>query len=214
MNAMVAYDHQTDSLWAHFTGEAIRGPFVGTRWEIVPALQTTWGRWKDLHPDTLVLDENLGYQFDPYETYYTGGWTAGGRLIRDDTLDPKEYVLGLLVNEGAKAYGFADMSDHPVVNDTVGGSDLVVTFDPESATGGVFSREVDGRTLTFSVLDSPDLTNPVMVDEETGTQWLLLTGEAIQGELKGTSLEQIPSNYSFWFAWKDWNPSTEVFLKD
>ena len=53
-----------------------------------------------------------------------------------------------------------------------------------------------------------------MVDNETGSSWLLLTGEAIDDELKGTQLEPIPSNYSFWFAWKDWHPSTQLFLRD
>ena len=70
MNALVMYDHQTDSLWSHFTGAAITGPFAGTKLEIVPALQTTWKRWKELHPDTLVLNQGGQYLYDSYEFYY------------------------------------------------------------------------------------------------------------------------------------------------
>ena len=55
MNALVMYDHQTDSLWSQFTGAAIIGSFAGTKLKILPALQTTWERWKELHPDTLVV---------------------------------------------------------------------------------------------------------------------------------------------------------------
>jgi hypothetical protein len=214
MNALVMYDHQTDSLWSHFTGEAIVGPLAGTKLEILPALQTTWGRWRGLHPDTLVLDKGAGYTYDGYRFYYTDP-SAGviGETRSDDRLYKKEFVLGLLINGQAKAYAFGDLNEHPVVNDSFAGADLVVIFDPESATGGIFSRDVAGRTLTFRATDSPESGSPLMVDDETGSRWLMLTGEAIEGELKGTELEQIPSNYAFWFAWKDWHPSTQLFLE-
>jgi hypothetical protein len=218
MNALVMYDHQTDSLWSHFTGAAITGSFAGTTLEILPAMQTTWERWKELHPDTLVLNKGRGYQSDGYEFYYESG-SAGviGETRSDDRLDKKEFVLGLLINDEAKAYAFGDLNEHPVVNDSFAGTDLVVTFDPESATGGTFSPNVDGRTLIFRPADSSEYgesSSPLMVDDETGSLWLMLTGEAIEGELKGTELEQIPSNYAFWFAWNDWHPATQLFLND
>lgn len=213
MNALVMYDHQTDSLWSHFTGDAVEGDFVGTRLEIVPALQTTWGRWKELHPDTIVLDKRGQYQYDGYDFYYENS-AAGviGETRTDDRLYSKEFVIGLLIDEQAKAYAFGDLNKQPVVNDSFAGQQLVVTFDARSATGGIFTRDVDGRTLTFQYAGSVDSGSPLMVDDETGSSWLLLTGEAVDGELIGKKLEQIPSNYSFWFAWKDWYPSTELFL--
>jgi hypothetical protein len=220
MNALVMYDHRTDSLWSHFTGAAFTGPFAVTRLEILPAMQTTWERWKELHPDTLVLDKGLGSQYDGYRDdeyrFYYSDSSAGviGETRSDDRLYTKEFVLGLLIDGEAKAYAFGDLNEHPVVNDSFAGQELVVTFDPESATGGTFSREVAGRTLTFQPIESPESSSPLMVDNETGSRWLLLTGEAIEGELKGTELDQIPSNYAFWFAWKDWHPSTKLFLRD
>ena len=157
MNALVMYDHQTDSLWSHFTGAAITGPFAGTKLEIVPALQTTWKRWKELHPDTLVLNQGGQYLYDSYEFYYRSD-SAGviGETRSDDRLYKKEFVLGLLINNAAKAYAFGDLNEQPVVNDSFAGTDLVVTFDPESATGGTFIRDVAGRTLTFQPTNSTD----------------------------------------------------------
>ena len=110
-----------------------------------------------------------------------------------------------------KAYAFSDLNAQPVVNDSLAGQALVVTFDLQSATGGVFSREAAGRILTFQPTAPTASGGPFMVDKETGSRWLMLTGEAVEGELLGTSLEPIPSNYSFWFAWKDWHPSTQLF---
>ena len=44
MNALVMYDHQTDTLWSHFTGDAVQGPLVGTKLQVLPAMQTLWGQ--------------------------------------------------------------------------------------------------------------------------------------------------------------------------
>ena len=215
MNALVMYDHQTDSLWSHFTGDAVRGEFKGTRLKVVPAMQTTWSQWKQLHPDTLLLNKKGAYFFDIYDSYYDSV-AAGiiGETRQDDRIRTKEFVLGLTIDGEAKAYPFRDLNDHTVVSDSVGGKDVVVTYDPRAATANAFSREVEGRTLTFQPLESEEDDRFLMIDNETNSQWLMVTGEAIEGDLKGSKLERLPSNYSFWFAWKDWHPSTKVFLRD
>ena len=224
MNAMIMYDHQTDSLWAHFTGEAITGDYLGTQLEVLPVMQTTWGHWRELHPDSQVLawrmptDEDptgaLGFTYDPYVGYYASGWVGYGRTREDNRLEQKDFVLGLVLNDESMAYPFNDLVDNPVVNDTVGGRDVVITYEPVSDTGAVFSREVDGRSLTFNILEEDGSDGLIMVDEETGSRWLLLTAEAVEGPLKGTRLEQLPAFYSYWFAWADWNPTTGLFLRE
>ena len=50
-----------------------------------------------------------------------------------------------------------------------------------------------------------------MKDRETGSIWQLLTGRAIDGELAGMALTRLPSFYSFWFAWSDFHPKTELY---
>ena len=50
-----------------------------------------------------------------------------------------------------------------------------------------------------------------MRDLETGSLWQVLTGQAIDGPLFGQRLERLPSHYSFWFAWSDFHPETELY---
>ena len=50
-----------------------------------------------------------------------------------------------------------------------------------------------------------------MTDQETGSTWQALTGRAINGPLAGTALKRLPSLNSFWFAWSDFHPGTELF---
>ena len=57
MNALVMYDHQTESLWSQFLGQAVRGVFTGAKLEFIPALMTDWATWVELHPDTKALDK-------------------------------------------------------------------------------------------------------------------------------------------------------------
>ena len=210
-NALVMYDRQTDSLWSQFLGVSVAGEFQGTPLEPLASTLTDWQTWKRLHPETIVLDQG-GERFDPYSSYYTDS-SAGvlGERNSDDRLQRKEFVLGIQLPGAQKAYAFRDLSETPVVNDALGDEQLLVVFDQAAATGVAFSRVVDGRELTFElVTDVPgDLLG--VRDLETGTLWSALSGEAIEGELAGTQLDQLPFTQVFWFAWTDFFPDAPLY---
>ena len=98
-----------------------------------------------------------------------------------------------------------------MVNDSLGGGNVLVYMEPETETALVYDREIDGRVLTFRMAEGGQGVLAVLVDAETGSRWVALTGKAIDGPLKGTVLNRAPSHLSFWFAWKDWYPDTEVY---
>jgi hypothetical protein len=50
-----------------------------------------------------------------------------------------------------------------------------------------------------------------MTDDETGSVWDMATGVALSGDLEGQRLDRLPSFVSFWFAWPDYYPSTEIY---
>ena len=50
-----------------------------------------------------------------------------------------------------------------------------------------------------------------MRDLETSSTWQALTGQAVDGPLVGSALTPLPSHYSFWFAWSDFHPDTELY---
>ena len=214
MNALVMYDHQSDTLWSQFLSRGVRGPLADAPLEIVPSLQTTWSQWRGLHPDTLVLDKRGYNGGDTYERYYRNG-SAGiiGESNKDGRLPTKELVVGLDLEGKTIAYAFRDIAKQPVTNDFFAGRDVLVTFEPGSETGVVFDRRVDGRTLHFRPIgqDAQAGISFLMQDDETGTIWQALTGRAIDGELEGTVLTRLPANYSFWFAWSDFHPDTEIY---
>ena len=211
MNALVMYDHQTDTLWSQFLSRGVKGPLSGSQLEIVPALQTTWGQWSELHPDTRVLEKRGRYFTDQYDGYYASNMAGKlGESNSDDRLSKKDLVVGISQGNSAKAYPFRVISGEEVVNDYFAGRNVVVTFAPESETGVIFDRSVDNRTLSFEPLP-PEKALSIMRDRETGTVWDRLTGRAVEGPLCCIALERLPSHYAFWFAWSDYHPDTALY---
>jgi hypothetical protein len=211
MNDLVMYDRQSDSLWQQILGEGITGRYKGARLTAVSATQTTWAQWRTAHPETVVLDKGGRYGSDSYAGYYAAGdqGVLGG-FGSDDRLPVKALVLGLIVDDQPKAYPFDELADNPVVHDRIGERDLVVVNDGRSGTAVAFDREVEGRLLTFELVERVP-GDILLRDLETGSVWAGLTGKAQEGPLAGTELRQIPSFYSFWFAWSDFYVNTDLY---
>ncbi len=208
MNAVVLYDHQTETLWSQFLAEGVAGPLTGVRMELLPSQLTTWSAWTAQHPDTLLLDRGFGlFRNDRYEGYYVSG-RAGilGEQNPDDRLPTKELVVGLRHGSDVIAYAYRDLASLSVLNHAYDGEPIVVTFDPDSRAAAVFDRTVEGQTLRFEQGDGR-----TMRDAQTGSLWSAAQGVALNGPLEGTQLTQLPSFVSFWFSWSDFYPQTAVY---
>ena len=201
MNALVMYDHQTKTLWSQFLGQGVQGPLKGAKLEFVPVTQTQWRLWRQAHPDTLVLDKRGGYQRDSYESYYTSGALGVlGEARRDDRLPSKVLVVGVALEGQAKAYPLEILGLQPVVNDSVGGEEILVFLEQATDTALVYRREVNGEPHTFELYREGAGAEAVLVDKETGSKWMVLSGRAFEGPLAGSTLERSLSHLSFWFA--------------
>jgi Protein of unknown function (DUF3179) len=216
-NSLIMYDHQTESLWSHLAGAAVTGPLKGEKLKPLQSMLTRWDTWRKLHPTSKVLSSGRESFFsstrDPYESYYRS--TDTGIIptrVSDKRIYPKEYVLGLVLNEKAKAYPFSVLSRQPVVNDTFQTVPLLVAFDAESATGVIFKRSLDGKDLSFKQVAGSEKKGLFLLDEATKSVWDGLGGRAIQGALKGKKLEPVPMTPSFWFGWVDHYPNTELYF--
>jgi len=220
-NGLIMYDHQTESLWSHILGQGIAGDYAGTHLTFIPVLHTDWQTWKEHHPDTLVVNPKL-FGWDAYESYYASGREGviergplGGGPERgsggpetDRDIHPKEYVIGVRLAGQAKAYPFTTLQQKPVINDTIDDIPLAILFDAETLSGTVFDRRLeDGTILTFD----PAINNRLVKDNETNSEWEMLTGQAISGSLAGRQLAAVPSTYSFWFGWIDYHPDSAVY---
>ncbi len=222
---LIMYDRQTESWWQQATGEAIAGELTGNQLRSLPAPIVSWGDFRSAHPDGEVLSRETGYDRsygqNPYAGYddvdsspflYDGPDTPGD-------LPPMARVITVDAGEKPVAYPYEVLRESPAINDVVDGEPIVVLWQEGTASAldedsidagrdvgsaGVFSRKLDGETLTFRSQGER------ILDEETGSEWNVL-GEAVAGELEGSRLEPVVSIEHFWFSWAAFRPETRVY---
>ncbi len=183
------YDHQTDSLWVQATGEAVHGPYRGTRLERLPATHTTWSRWRQWHPQTRVLSRPAHLMFryweDSFERYY-----ETGRGIRYQRNAPLSFGLAIVLPDVQKLYPFQELQKTLVLADRLGEIPLVIVFQGASRTAVAFDRRHQGREFDFELLEMGE-TDVTLKDRQTGSTWSGLTGRCLEGTAKGTQLRQL-----------------------
>ena len=228
---LVMYDRRDDStLYPQMIYTGINGAYKGEQLELLPAIVTTFEMWKRMYPDSEValfgtgLDRySAGKQSyystaDLFHNYPYGDYRTNHNRIffywTTNTPDlshyqPKEMFLGICLGDELRAYGFRDMGPEAVINDELGGEPLLVVFHEESQTALPYSRQVDGRTLTFHQVEQEGPL-PEFRDVETGTTWDLI-GRAVDGPLQGEQLRLLPAYYSMWFAWSTYWPESTVW---
>lgn len=112
-----------------------------------------------------------------------------------------------------RAYPIRYLMWHEIVNDTVGGIPVAVTFCPLCNSGITFDRRVTGRVLSFGVSGKLRHSDMVMYDRETQSWWQQAIGEAIVGQLTGTQLTALPSWMESWEEFKTRNPQGLVMAQ-
>ena len=132
------------------------------------------------------------------------------------SMKPDERVIGVVINDDARAYPINVLSVHEIVNDMVGGEPVAVTWCPLCYSALVFSRWVEGadQPLSFGVSGKLLHETLVMFDRESDTLWSQLYGAAVDGELKGARLAFFPSTFTEWSVWKEEHPESKVLSKE
>jgi Protein of unknown function (DUF3179) len=132
-----------------------------------------------------------------------------------DFLSPQEPVISLVVEDDARAYPAQIMVWHEIVNDTIGGVPVTVTYCPLCNTGIAFRRPViDGELLDFGTSGKLYHSNLVMYDRQTESLWPQALGQAVMGPLTGTRLELIPVQMVAWEDWLAEHPQGRVLSRE
>jgi len=231
---LVMYDRVTGSLWSQIEGRPIMGPLAGNfegRLEQVPAGLTKWGFWKEAHPESEVLArpttaQRMGnlpatstaenarpyprdYSSNPYAAYLTDNSDTFKTPFGDRRLAAKADVVGIRLDDNtAKAYLKESVAQALIINDVLADTPLLVLWDERSHDVLFFERELDDRVLEFKYLEGE------LVDLETNSEWNL-AGEAISGPYadEGAKLTPIVGMTTFWFAWFNFHPHTELYAE-
>jgi hypothetical protein len=102
---------------------------------------------------------------------------------------------------------------HEIVNDTLAGIPVAVTYCPLCNSGVPFERTISGQATTFGVSGKLYADNLVMYDRLTESLWPQLTGQASVGALTGTRLESIPMGTVGWEQFRAEHPEAKVLSR-
>ena len=128
-------------------------------------------------------------------------------------VDDTEQVLVVEVGGDARAYPVQVLTLHEIVNDTVGGVPVAVTYCPLCASGVAFDRRVGDRILSFGTSGMLYLSDLVMYDRQTESLWPQIEGKAVAGSLTGTELTVLPANLVSWDQWRAAHPDGWVLSR-
>ena len=131
-----------------------------------------------------------------------------------DWLEDREPLLSLTVGGETRGYPLQVMTWHEIVNDTIDGTPVTVTYCPLCNSGVAFHRKVGERLLDFGTSGMLYADNLVMYDRQTESLWPQLTGQAAVGVLTGTELEAIPIGVVGWDQFRTGHPGALVLTRD
>ncbi|MXW95624.1 MAG: DUF3179 domain-containing protein [Acidimicrobiaceae bacterium] len=220
-SALVMYDRQTESLWSHYTGQAVVGHLTGTELDFIPVQTVSYESFLATHPQGHVLSLDTGYSRsygqNPYEFYDSSSrpFLLGGPF--DDRLEPLTRVLALRDGGEGAVIPLDALAERRVVPFSFAGRELVALFEPGTASAldrrniaegrdvgatGVFVRSVDGRLLDLSVGAGGGFA-----DATTGVVYDILGQPS---DPAGAALEPVEHLDTFWFAAAAFYPDIEI----
>jgi hypothetical protein len=132
----------------------------------------------------------------------------------DEWLGTNEAIIYLEINDEVHGYPVQILIWHEIVNDTVGGVPVAVTYCPLCNSAVSYRREVGGEVTTFGTSGRLFASALVMYDRFTESLWTHFDGRAVVGALTGRQLEPIPSPLLGWTDFKQAFPGAMVLDRD
>lgn len=221
---MVMYDRQTESWWQQFTGKAIIGELVGTQLKRLTGNIVAFEDFVKAYPNGDVLSRETGHSRPYGQNPYRGYDSIQDRpFLFFDPLDPRlpvmERVLNISIGGENTLYPFSLFASKPVVNDSVGGTPVVVfsqqgtlsvldksniSESRQVPSATAFNRRLGNELMSFIAKDGK------IIDTKTQSHWNLL-GQAVEGPLQGKKLTPAESGVHFAFAWLAFNPDSKIY---
>ena len=125
-------------------------------------------------------------------------------------LSPDDRVVGLILKGTVRAYPLKILTWHQVVDDSIAGNPIAVTYCPLTGSAIVYDRMLGKKTLMLGTSDRLFDSNLLFFDQATKSLWSQIKGEAIAGPLTEQRLNPIPSVVTTWGIWKGYHQETVV----
>ncbi|MBT3274402.1 MAG: DUF3179 domain-containing protein [Spirochaetales bacterium] len=129
-------------------------------------------------------------------------------------LGESDLVIILDLNNTVRIYPFPILVWHEIVNDTVQGVPVLVTYCPLCGSAIAYERKIDGESVEFGTSGKLYNSNLIMYDRLTESYWTQIGGRAVVGPLTGARLKPIVIHTVTWADAKARHPRAEVLSRD
>ncbi len=207
---LILYDRNTDSNWSQIKLQCINGPLIGERPQTINLVETTWGNWKAMFPETKVLSRITGFNRN-YDVYPYGDYKTNHNFLlfsvspTNNSLQSKERVYAIIDDEMVKAYKFENFVNGKAVKEVINGKLFLVVGNNDVIKAFQLAGAYSDLVFVYSYTGSEEF----FTDNE-GNTWNL-TGRAISGPKIGQKLTSATSVVSYWFAIAAFYPNPEIF---
>jgi len=213
---LIPYDRESNSNWSQMRLDCVNGSLKGTKAKNYTLVETTWGTWKEMYPESSVLSTSTGYSRS-YGRYPYGSYRTNNSYIifpvsnTDSRIENKERVHGIIDDGKVKTYRFNLFSDSTtVITDTFNDNEIVVAGSEEINIIVSFLRKTgDGTLLEFHPVQNQ---LPVILEDNEGSKWDVF-GMAVEGPREGEQLTPTISMIGYWFAWAAFYPDLTIYAE-
>lgn len=128
----------------------------------------------------------------------------------DENLDAGDPVFGVEMDGVTKAYPQYILVSHEIVNDSIDGQGVAVTYCPLTGSALGFHR----GEVEFGVSGMLVNANLIMYDRETDSWWPQIHAVSPLGEMGGWALNEFRVIWTTWERWKETHPDTQVLTEE
>ncbi len=127
-------------------------------------------------------------------------------------LRPADRVAGVVIGGQARAYPLNILVWHEIVNDSLGGEPIAVTYCPLCDSVAAFDRRTPCGVKEFGVSGMLYNSNVLMFDRGGKPEglWSQLKAQAVSGPQAGQTLRTLPVELTTWADWHARHPETKV----
>ena len=210
-------EFETFSDWSQMLRKGIRGDFSEIALTDFSVFETKWSKWKQLFPDSEVLNLNTGFN-RPYGTYPYGDYqTDATKILFNLPLDIdslntilplKEKILGVNINGVVKGYRQTNFATtgFSLIQEEINGEPIVIIGSNEFDSMTAYKATTNnGQIHQFTISET---ANEILLIDEIGNHWTIF-GESVENNAQ--QLQQTVSNTAYWFTWATFYPEIEIF---
>lgn len=125
-------------------------------------------------------------------------------------LNEDDLVLALDYKGVRRAYPTRILNYHEVVNDTVAGEPIAITWCPLCGSGVAFRRVLAGKPVEFGVSGLLHNSDLILYDRDSNSLWQQITARSFAGPRRGQALSAVPLTMTTWREWRRRYPDTQV----